>query len=251
MAINDDDKKFIKNTINDALSNFEAKTESKRKLFDLKRQEEDKKAREEYLKELKERDAKGEATIAQKFEMLKLSVDNAIPEDLKDAWSGSKQAIGKGANQLGKGLSTINKKIMMSNPLTAMLYNNRDLFGAGFNIAAGGLKMGWGALKGLGTGAAGATGAGAAGASGAASSSSSAGALGAFTPSSTSGVNGQRESQVFVSFAPKTSSMVRHPSRLNNPESTKSSKIAGSSRFAGSIVMPASALQQRTAGSCA
>lgn len=155
MAINDDDKKFIKNTINDALSNFEAKTESKRKLFDLKRQEEDKKAREEYLKELKERDAKGEATIAQKFEMLKLSVDNAIPEDLKDAWSGSKQAIGKGANQLGKGLSTINKKIMMSNPLTAMLYNNRDLFGAGFNIAAGGLKMGWGALKGLGTGAAG------------------------------------------------------------------------------------------------
>ena len=62
-------------------------------------------------------------------------------------------------------------------------------------------------------------------------------------------VNGQRESQVFVSFAPSTSSIVRHPSRFNNPESTRSSKIAGSSRLAGSIVIPASALQHSTAGS--
>src|SRR5699024_4795287 len=99
-----------------------------------------------------------------------------------------------------------------------------------------------------------ATGAAAGAATGAAagaasSSSSSAGALGAFTPSSTSAVSGQRESQVFVNFAPNTSSMVRQPSRLNNPESTRSSKIAGSSRFAGSIVIPASALQHNTAGS--
>ena len=99
------------------------------------------------------------------------------------------------------------------------------------------------------TGAA-AAGAAAAGAS-SATSSSTAGALtlGAFTPSRTSAVSGARESQVFVSFAPNTSSMVRQPSRFNNPESTKSSKIAGSSRFAGSIVMPASALQHKTAGS--
>ena len=57
------------------------------------------------------------------------------------------------------------------------------------------------------------------------SSASSAGVVGAFTPSRTSFVNGQRESQVFVSFAPSTSSIVRHPSRFNNPESTRSSKF--------------------------
>ena len=92
---------------------------------------------------------------------------------------------------------------------------------------------------------------GAAGAAGASTFSafSSAGVEGAFTPSRTSFVNGQRESQVFVSFAPSTSSIVRHPSRFNNPESTRSSKIAGSSRLAGSIVIPASALQHSTAGS--
>ena len=92
---------------------------------------------------------------------------------------------------------------------------------------------------------------GAAGAAGASTSSafSSTGVEGAFTPSRTSFVNGQRESHVFVSFAPSTSSIVRHPSRFNNPESTRSSKIAGSSRFAGSIVIPASALQHSTAGS--
>lgn len=81
---------------------------------------------------------------------------------------------------------------------------------------------------------------GAASSAGASSSASSAGVVGAFTPSRTSFVNGQRESQVFVSFAPSTSSIVRHPSRFNNPESTRSSKIAGSSRLAGSIVIPAS-----------
>ena len=91
--------------------------------------------------------------------------------------------------------------------------------------------------------------AGAASSAGASSSASSTGVVGAFTPSRTSFVNGQRESHVFVSFAPSTSSIVRHPSRFNNPESTRSSKIAGSSRFAGSIVIPASALQHSTAGS--
>ena len=91
--------------------------------------------------------------------------------------------------------------------------------------------------------------AGAASSDGASSSASSTGVVGAFTPSRTSYVNGQRESQVFVSFAPSTSSIVRHPSRFNNPESTRSSKIAGSSRLAGSIVIPASVLQLSTSGS--
>jgi hypothetical protein len=96
-----------------------------------------------------------------------------------------------------------------------------------------------------------ATGAAATGAASTTSSStaSSTAAALALTPSRTSAVSGLRESQVLISFAPKTSSIVRQPSRFNNPDSTKSSKIAGSSRFAASIVMPASALQHNTAGS--
>ena len=91
--------------------------------------------------------------------------------------------------------------------------------------------------------------AGAASSAGASSSASSTGVVGAFTPSRTSFVNGQRESQVFVSFAPSTSSIVRHPSRFNNPESTRSQKLLDLRGFAGSIVIPASALQHSTAGS--
>ena len=68
-------------------------------------------------------------------------------------------------------------------------------------------------------------------------------------PSTLSGVNGDKESLVFVNFAPSTCPIVRQPSKVSRPESTSSSKIAGSSRLAASIVIPASALQHKTAGS--
>ena len=70
-------------------------------------------------------------------------------------------------------------------------------------------------------------------------------------PSTLSAVSGHKESLVFVNFAPRTCPIFKQPSRLRSPESTSSSKIAGSSRFAGSIVIPPSALQHNTAGSFA
>ena len=95
-----------------------------------------------------------------------------------------------------------------------------------------------------------AAGAATAGAASSAASSASS-STESFAPSTTSAVSGERESRVFVSFAPKICPIFKHPSRFNNPESTNSSKIAGSSRFAGSIMIPASALQHNTAGSFA
>ena len=99
-------------------------------------------------------------------------------------------------------------------------------------------------------------GAGAAGADTTAASSFSASSAGSSTatslnPSTTSAVSAVSESHVFFSFAPRTCSIVSTPSRFKSPESTRSSKIAGSSRFAASIVMPSSALQHNTAGSFA
>ena len=84
-----------------------------------------------------------------------------------------------------------------------------------------------------------------------ASSAGASSAAGAFAPSTRSAVSGVRESQVLTSFAPSTCSIVSVPSSFRSPESTRSSKIAGSSRFAAWIVMPPSALQHNTAGSFA
>lgn len=159
MAINDDDKKFIKDTIENAIEKrmdtFEKTNDMKQKSQQLKWEETRKKDRDAYLAELQQRDKKGEATIAQKMEMLKLSVDKAIPEDLKNAAKSGGRTIANGANQLGAGLGHLNERLMMSNPLTAMLYQNRDILGAIGNVGIGAAKIGWGATKGLAQGVAG------------------------------------------------------------------------------------------------
>lgn len=67
------------------------------------------------------------------------------------------------------------------------------------------------------------------------------------TLSSTPGVSGTNESQVFVNVDPNTCPIVNASSgKLNNPESTKSSNNAGSSKFDAVNVTPASALQHNT-----
>lgn len=157
--INDDDKKFIKESIDNAiekkLTDHIKKTEARKRLEQLDYEKRSKEDREKLLAELQERDKRGENTLAQRFEMLKLTIDTAIPDDVKDALRDTSKTIGKGASQVGKGLGTINRKLMLSNPITAMLYNNRDLLGAGWDIAAGGAKMAWGGIKGAAQGAAG------------------------------------------------------------------------------------------------
>ena len=124
--IDDESKKFIKDTIEDAidkkLDDRDKKSAAQKRIEDLKNEKKSLEDRKKLLAELQERDKKGENTIAQKFEMLKLSVDNAIPQDLKDAYSGASKTIGSGVSQVGKGLGHLTQKAMLSNPLTAFLY---------------------------------------------------------------------------------------------------------------------------------
>lgn len=155
--IDDESKKFIKetieNAIDDKLSERDKKTESQKKLDSINYQKKELEDRKKLLAELSERDKKGQATIAEKFEKLKLSVDTSIPQDLKDAWKTGSKGVQAGANQVGKGIGHLTARAMMSNPLTAFLYQNRDIAGAIGDIGIGSIKAGWGALKGIGHGA--------------------------------------------------------------------------------------------------
>lgn len=155
MAINDDDKKFIKDTIDNALSNYEKKSDDKLKKYEENRKKLSKQEREDYIAILQKKNEQGEATLAQKFEMLKLSVENAVPEDLKDAFSSGKKAVKGGLNQAGRGLEHITGRIMETNPLTALLWQNRDLIKAGLDIGVGGIRAVGGVAKGAALGAAG------------------------------------------------------------------------------------------------
>lgn len=149
MAINDDDKKFIKSTIEDALAAHDKQTESKQKLNDLKYREREKKDRQEYLAELKKREEQGQATMSEKFEMLKLSIDNAIPQDFKDAAKAGAKTASSGLNQMGKGVGHLTERLMMTNPITAFMWSNRDILKAVGDIGMGGLKIGGGIAKGV------------------------------------------------------------------------------------------------------
>lgn len=155
--IDDESKKFIKNTVEDAIDkkfdDRDRKSAYKQRLDELKYEKRSAEDRKRLLEELKERDKKGETTIAQKFEMLKLSVDDAIPEELKDAAKTGTETMGKGFSQMGRGLGHLTQRAMMSNPVTAFLYANRDILGAGLDVGVGALKAGWGAIKGIGHGA--------------------------------------------------------------------------------------------------
>lgn len=155
MAINDNDKKFIKDTIDNALFNYEKKSDDKLKKYEENRKKLSKQEREDYIAILQKKNEQGEATLAQKFEMLKLSVENAVPEDLKDAFSSGKKAVKGGLNQAGRGLEHITGRIMETNPLTALLWQNRDLIKAGLDIGVGGIRAVGGVAKGAALGAAG------------------------------------------------------------------------------------------------
>lgn len=155
--LDDNSKKFIKETIEDAidkkLDDRDKKTQAGKRLDDLKYEKRSLEDRKKLLAELQTRDKKGENTIAQKFEMMKLAVDNVIPQDIKDAYKSSAKTIGNGASQIGQGINHLTERAMLSNPITAFLYNNRDILGAVGDIGIGTAKMGWGALKGIGHGA--------------------------------------------------------------------------------------------------
>ena len=170
MSLDDIDKKFIEASIQKSVKKsvdenmegiadtvtkgLQEKTNAAKQLQNLKNQKQEKKDKEDLLNALLERDKKGEATLAQKFEMLKLTIDKSIPDDFKEGSAALGKSLKGGASQAGRGLAHLNERLMMSNPITAMLYQNRDLLGAGWDIAAGTLKMGLGAAQGIGRGAA-------------------------------------------------------------------------------------------------
>ena len=158
MTLSDDDKQFIKDTIDYRIKRGSAggkDTESGKKLSKLEYEEQEKKSRQLLLKELQERDKRGENTIAQKVEMLNLSMKQAIPDDFKDAMKQTGANIKKGTNQAMSGLSHLTNRAMMSNPITAMLWQNRDIAKAMWDVGAGGVKAVAGGIAGLGRGAAG------------------------------------------------------------------------------------------------
>ena len=108
--------------------------------------------RDKLIAALEEKQTQGEATLAEKIELMNLNLQKSLPKDFVDGVRSMGDTMKKGASQMGAGMNVITQKLMMSNPLTAMLYQNRALFGAVGNIGVGALRMGWGALQGIGAG---------------------------------------------------------------------------------------------------
>ena len=160
MALDDKDKKYIKDTVEDSVKSGmekqQKKTETAMKRETLSRTLEERKQREKYIEELKKVQDDGQATMAQKFELFREEMKQTIPEDFKDTWKDMTDTMGKGAGKVGSGVNKLVDRtvgnLMRSNPLTAMLWNNKDIAG---DLIGGTLQMGWGAVKGIGGAAAG------------------------------------------------------------------------------------------------
>lgn len=165
MALNDDDKKFIKKTVDDAVdkktTSFE-KSAANEKSSRLKAQIEERKERQAYLKQLKELQTNGDATMAQKFELMKEEINSKISQDIKDTVKTTMDTVGKGANTVGRGVGkatsgvdSLITRMASINPILAALYSGtkgvtRDIWniGAGsVQAALGGAQMAWGAGK--------------------------------------------------------------------------------------------------------
>lgn len=146
--LNDDDKKYLKDNIENPLHNLDKQVQdlAKSSSASPKRPQPKKKETiEDRLTALEEAERKGEATIAQKIELMNLSLKTAIPEDFKQTMKETGATMKKGMKQVGQGLDQAIAPIMMSNPLTAMLYQSKDVIAA---LTGGTLKVGAGAIKG-------------------------------------------------------------------------------------------------------
>lgn len=172
MSLSENDKKFIKENINSKFNNLEKKVdnlaaksfkdaykpgngESGKRLSEIQKQQQEKRDTAALIELLEEKNKNGEATIAEKIELMSKTLKSSIPDDFIDGVKALSGSVKEGASQTGKGLAHLNKRLMMSNPLTAMLYQNRDILGALKDVGVGTLKMGWGVTKGISTGAAG------------------------------------------------------------------------------------------------
>lgn len=150
-------KKTIEDTIEKKLENFLKKNDEQNKKFQqdlISRNDKDKK---QVLDNLRKRDNKGQNTMAQKFERLKLESDKmaksggrTLREGVEDVRYGARRVVGSVVG----GVDDAIKSVASITPETAMLYNVvRGLIGAGYNITSGIIggtgNIAWGGLKGL------------------------------------------------------------------------------------------------------
>ena len=139
----------VKKAVTDPNSHFGKKLKA---IYDKQNEKDD---RDKYIDELLTKKDKGEATLAEKVELIKASLDKKLPDDFKDGMKAMTDTMKKGGSQAMQGISHLTGRIMMSNPLTAMLWENRDVLKAVGDIGLGGLKMGAGLLGAVGKGTAG------------------------------------------------------------------------------------------------
>lgn len=168
--LNEDDKKYLKGNIEKKIDDLDKKLSSKKaseksasnpnseigkKLNELYKKDAEKDDTKKYIEELQKKSDNGEATLAQKIEILSLNLKSALPDDFKEAVKETSANIKKGANQAMSGASHLTGRLMGLTPLTAMLWQNRDIAKAMWDMGIGGAKAIGSAIGGIGRGAAG------------------------------------------------------------------------------------------------
>lgn len=152
--MNEKDREYLKNNIEKKLDNIDKKVSSPsttaktlKELYSAQSKE-----RRKLIEDYKKQDDNGEATLAQKIELLKASIETSIPKDFKDGMKAMGNTMKKGANQALSGASHLTGRVMGLTPLTALLWQNRDIAKAFWDMGVGGAKMGVGLAQGAITG---------------------------------------------------------------------------------------------------
>lgn len=166
--MNEEDRKYLKNNIEKKLDNIEktvssnkpSNSETGKKLSELYKGSKERDERQQLFEELKKKNDNGEATLAQKIELMNQTIKASIPDDFKDAVKDTgkiMKSMGadmkKGASRSMQGVDSLITRIMNINPLTGMLWAtgkgiSKDLW----NIGSGVAQAGFGVAKGIGKG---------------------------------------------------------------------------------------------------
>lgn len=152
--MNEKDREYLKNNIEKKLDNIDKKVSSPSTTAKTLKElySEQSKERRKLIEDYKKQDDNGEATLAQKIELLKASIETSIPKDFKDGMKAMGNTMKKGANQALSGASHLTGRVMGLTPLTALLWQNRDIAKAFWDMGVGGAKMGVGLAQGAITG---------------------------------------------------------------------------------------------------
>ena len=152
--MNEKDREYLKNNIEKKLDNIDKKVSSPSTTAKTLKElySEQSKERRKLIEDYKKQDDNGEATLAQKIELLKASIETSIPKDFKDGMKAMGNTMKKGANQALSGASNLTGRVMGLTPLTALLWQNRDIAKAFWDMGIGGAKMGVGLAQGAITG---------------------------------------------------------------------------------------------------